>query len=165
MRKFKIPKGFFENRESVLDIFRPYKKPTTIEECETPEEIAEVVSDHMIAIVKAQMQAAKEKYEQNLNNNNNMINLAPSKIEEVRLQAFLNCAYQRLFQLQGEIGKMEAELEALPAYTNENEEISGDFKQILSQRVYIASLIGKARKEQDHLTAEINKACLPNEPK
>lgn len=90
--------------------------------------------------------------------NNNL--LTPEKIEEIRLQAFLGSAYQRIFILRGEIGRMEAELESLPpsAMPESAEESAGmseERTRSLASRIYLSMLIGKANQELSWLESQI----------
>lgn len=88
--------------------------------------------------------------------------LTPEKTEEIRLAAFLGSAYQRLFMLRGEVGRMEAELESyyrLPDGENVPDNPMSDavkeYMEASIKRFYVLSLIGKANKEVEWLENQI----------
>jgi hypothetical protein len=88
--------------------------------------------------------------------------LTPEKTEEIRLQAFLGSAYQRLFVLRGEIGRMEAELESyhrLPDGENVPDnplsDAAKEYMEMTIKRFYVVSLIGKAKNEMELLETQI----------
>lgn len=82
--------------------------------------------------------------------------LTPEKVEEIRLAAFLGSAYQRLFVLRGEIGRMEAELETMaPVFSPESADMSEEQARAVSSRIYLSMLIGKANQELSWLESQI----------
>ncbi len=85
--------------------------------------------------------------------------LTAEKVEEIRLSAFLGAAYQRLFQVKGEIGRMEAEIESLGVSQNafpKEEWETEEFQELQARRVLICSRLGIPVTECQNIQDQIN---------
>lgn len=81
------------------------------------------------------------------------IAIAPEKITETSLSAYLNCAYQRLFLIEGERYRVQVEIDTLPP------DLSDDIRQQNAQkRLYLSAIIGSIEEEKRAINQAIKNA-------
>lgn len=82
--------------------------------------------------------------------------LTKEKVEEIRLSAFLGAAYQRLLMVDGEISRMETEVESLPSYSaHTSDEFSEEAQHAVAHRIMVQSYLSRALREKESLESRI----------